>query len=235
MSGMILIVLAGALPPEMTIEQYQRAARESASADWQASGGRKLQLAPVPDTSSLSFVALNRSMRKLLRREAVTDDPQSWRDAVVKLVMLYAGITRDERLATSRTLEGYRVKLRRRLLDISERLEREERIEQRSRLRGANKSRRSGAAAVSAASSLGNKRPAGGTNAAAAAAGARGGAAVDYGNVLVELIQRTISPEFWDVNGGPGTIVYYRQWHALVIRATPEIHRRIGGGVNDLR
>ena len=51
----------------------------------------------------------------------------------------------------------------------------------------------------------------------------------DYGQVLVELIRQTISPEFWDVNGGPGVILYYRPGHALVVRATGDVHARIGG------
>ena len=56
-----------------------------------------------------------------------------------------------------------------------------------------------------------------------------GGAATDEGLQLIELIQRTITPEFWDVNGGPGTIVYYAPLHALVVRATAGVHHRVGG------
>jgi general secretion pathway protein D len=40
----------------------------------------------------------------------------------------------------------------------------------------------------------------------------------------VELIQRTIAPSTWDVNGGPGTIRYWRPGMALVIRQTSEVH-----------
>ena len=54
---------------------------------------------------------------------------------------------------------------------------------------------------------------------------AQGGAARgDYGQMLVELIRQTITPEFWDVNGGPGVIVYYRPGFALVVRATGDVH-----------
>lgn len=66
--------------------------------------------------------------------------------------------------------------------------------------------------------------------------GARGGAAgpPDYGPELVDLIQRTIMPDFWDVAGGPGTIVYYRPWMCLVVRATSDVHHRVGGVVGAL-
>jgi hypothetical protein len=44
------------------------------------------------------------------------------------------------------------------------------------------------------------------------------------GQQLVELIQRTIAPSTWDVNGGPGTIYYWSPGRALVIRQTSEVH-----------
>lgn len=47
---------------------------------------------------------------------------------------------------------------------------------------------------------------------------------------LVELIQRTIAPSTWDVNGGPGTIDYWSPGHALVVRQTSDVH----GDVADL-
>lgn len=39
----------------------------------------------------------------------------------------------------------------------------------------------------------------------------------DAGPELVELIQKTISPAHWNVNGGPGSIYYWRPGRALVI------------------
>jgi hypothetical protein len=64
----------------------------------------------------------------------------------------------------------------------------------------------------------------------------RGGRGVrdDYGPLLVALIERTIAPEFWDVNGGPGTIVYYRPLRVLVVHATIDVHHRIGGVIGKL-
>lgn len=61
-------------------------------------------------------------------------------------------------------------------------------------------------------------------------AGGGGRAEQDYGEDLVELIERVIAPDFWDVNGGPGQIVYYKNLRVLVISATSEVHEQIGGG-----
>ena len=50
----------------------------------------------------------------------------------------------------------------------------------------------------------------------------------------MELIQRTIAPASWDVNGGPGTIQYWRPGRALVVRQTDEMHERIGDVLKQL-
>ena len=51
---------------------------------------------------------------------------------------------------------------------------------------------------------------------------------------LIRLIQSTISPSFWDVNGGVGSIHFYAPLNALVIRATEDIHYRIGGSIGKM-
>ncbi|MEX1224694.1 MAG: hypothetical protein WEA31_09125, partial [Pirellulales bacterium] len=50
--------------------------------------------------------------------------------------------------------------------------------------------------------------------------GPRNNQANDEGAELVELIEKTISPESWDVNGGSGTIVYWGNLKVLVVRNT---------------
>jgi hypothetical protein len=66
--------------------------------------------------------------------------------------------------------------------------------------------------------------------------GAKGGAAVrDSGQELVDLIQTTIAPDSWDVNGGPGSIVYYQPLRVLVVRQTDRVHELLGGAVGGLR
>ena len=55
--------------------------------------------------------------------------------------------------------------------------------------------------------------------------GSWGGAAIESNaQDLINLIQTTIAPETWDVNGGNGSIMFYRPVFALVVRATSEVH-----------
>ncbi|MHC4093961.1 MAG: hypothetical protein ACYSVY_27425, partial [Planctomycetota bacterium] len=44
---------------------------------------------------------------------------------------------------------------------------------------------------------------------------------------LIELIENTVEPETWLVNGGRGTIVAFAKM--LVVRASIEVHEKIGG------
>jgi hypothetical protein len=67
----------------------------------------------------------------------------------------------------------------------------------------------------------------GGPAAAGTGAAAWGGLPADNGEQLVDLIRRTIAPSTWDVNGGPGTIYYWRPGRALVIRQTSEVHEDV--------
>jgi len=46
---------------------------------------------------------------------------------------------------------------------------------------------------------------------------------------LVELIQLTVDPEGWDVNGGRGTIRYFSNLRVLVIRTTGHNHEEVSG------
>jgi len=57
----------------------------------------------------------------------------------------------------------------------------------------------------------------------------------DNGQALVDLIQRTIEPPSWDVNGGPGSIVYFAPSRVLVVRQRSEIHQQLQDVVPGLR
>jgi hypothetical protein len=58
---------------------------------------------------------------------------------------------------------------------------------------------------------------------------------IDRGWQLVELIRATVAPDTWDVNGGNGSIYYYRPLNVMVIRQTQAVHEEIGGVLNQLR
>lgn len=48
---------------------------------------------------------------------------------------------------------------------------------------------------------------------------------------LVRVITRTVEPEHWDINGGPGRIDSFGT--KLVVRASPLVHQMIGGPLRD--
>ena len=87
--------------------------------------------------------------------------------------------------------------------------------------------------------------PAGGNRGPAAGGAAGGGGPAggfqqtgrlpDYGPELVDLIQRVISPDSWDVVGGTSTIVYYAPLQAIVVRGTLETHENLIQLLFDLR
>lgn len=52
---------------------------------------------------------------------------------------------------------------------------------------------------------------------------------------LIDLIQATVRPETWDVNGGRGSIVYFANGHGLVVRAPADVHDELGGLLRQLR
>jgi hypothetical protein len=56
----------------------------------------------------------------------------------------------------------------------------------------------------------------------------------DAGQQLVDLIQTTIAPKTWDVNGGNASIYYWQQQHAIVVRATSEVHGQISDTLEQL-
>lgn len=85
---------------------------------------------------------------------------------------------------------------------------------------------------------LGQIGGAGGLRGAGAGMAGPGGGAFGGGNSLVgdagpdlvDLIQKTIAPPSWDVNGGPGAIYYWRPGMSIVVRQTDDVHEQL----NDL-
>jgi hypothetical protein len=57
----------------------------------------------------------------------------------------------------------------------------------------------------------------------------------DYGPELVEIIEQTISPATWNVNGGNGAVVYFAPLRVLVISAPESVHEQVGPVVGQLR
>lgn len=47
---------------------------------------------------------------------------------------------------------------------------------------------------------------------------------------LIDLIQNTIDPQSWQVNGGPGTISFHAPTMSLIVRQSAELHAVLGSG-----
>jgi hypothetical protein len=190
-------------------------------------------------------VDYSREIGAAIKAEATADTDADRIAAVRWMARIYLQLKRDPRILESETLRGYKARLWGRLNHVQKRWERE--VARLERELGRNASQADvqlSAATVSITQTLDVVAAALGGPAAILACScetdathaAMGGAArLDYGRELVELIQRTISPDFWDVNGGPGTIVCYAPLRALVVRATAEVHDEVGGVLGDLR
>ncbi len=167
-----------------------------------------------------SLTALERTVRAALRRQALARDPAERAAAIHDLCELHYGIVRDPRFRSTIPLQDLRRQVASRLLSVQTDLQRQL---FRARQTAGKTATSSGGRLASQTGGEGN------------AARAGGDGVPDNGQALVDLIQRTIHPDFWDVNGGPGTILYYRPLRCLVVRATDEVHGNVGGAVRALR
>jgi hypothetical protein len=176
---------------------------------------------------------IDRDISAALKREANAKSLQERGQAIEQLCMLHYEITSDERFTMLDQMQSLRAKIWGRLMKVKAELKRQLAKEGQPQLDDAQAE-----AAQYASSYL-----AGAMSLADFASGSpsgfipRGGASQTDVNAqqLIELIQKTISPDFWDVAGGPGTIFYFPQLQVLVIRATSEIHGQVGNAIGALR
>jgi len=192
----------------------------------------------APAVVSRRYHEIERDMSEALRSEARSATPAARAVAVRKMCELYRELVADPRLETSDVLKGYKAKLWTRMTRIQREL-----AQQVARQSGSPSSRLPSEAESqtirgSAASPTGSPSDyvPGGPGYVLANRGAFGGGAVnDHAQELIDLIQRTISPNSWDVNGGAGSIVYYRPVMGLVVRTTAEVHGDVAGVLEALR
>jgi hypothetical protein len=184
---------------------------------------------------------IERDMSDVLRSEARAPTPEARAAAVRKMCDLYRELVSDSRLDTSDVLKGYKAKLWSRMTRIKRELE--QRVarqsgEAPSRAPTEAESQAIQDVAVSLATQMSySNYTLGGPSYVLAHSGAAfgGGTVNDYSQELIDLIERTIAPNFWDTNGGPGSMFYYRPLMALVVRATSEVHGDVGGLLEALR
>jgi hypothetical protein len=188
------------------------------------------------------FHEINAQITDLFKREAQPADRSSRAAAIYELCELHGQIVSDARYATSDKLKEYRARIWSRLKKVESELK----AQLAHSPEAADKHALANAAALAAADAVSVAAADSLATSLALLDQAQGGPGVllafgggavpgDDGPRLVELIQRTINPAFWDVQGGPGTIVYYAPLQCLVVRATSEVHGNVGGLIGDLR
>jgi hypothetical protein len=179
------------------------------------------------------FHEIEREISLAFKQEATAKAPADRGQAVRTMTDLYDEILADPRLATSDTLKEYRTRLYTRLrrvqTDLKQKLAREQR---QSKEREPSPEEQAAFATLAASLSLADSAIGG-----PAQVFAHGGGIVppDGGRELVELIERTINPSFWNSSGGPGAIYYFQPLQCLVISATAEVHENIGGLLGGVR
>jgi hypothetical protein len=166
---------------------------------------------------------LENAVHQALRHWARPRDSET-KQAAQELIGLYRELQRDTSL-TKDDRTQLRLMVRSRLVSLAQQISRHAARE--ARLAGSNAPQHVGVAKADAVlSQVGMGMP---------GAGMQGGGAGnnngpdDAGPDLVDLIQKTISPATWDVNGGPGSIYYWRNQRAIVVSAPGEVHEEIGG------
>lgn len=181
------------------------------------------------------FHAIQAEISDLLKREAQAKDVVAQALVVRRMCELHGEIVADSRLAESETLQKYRVQLWSRLRRVQANLKKElSRTDDKNEQQADLADPAAVAAADSLAESLSLLDASQGGPGYLMGFGGRAGPA-DHGQELVDLIERTINPAFWDTNGGPGTIVYYAPLRCIVVRATTEMHGNVGGLLGGLR
>jgi len=183
-------------------------------------------------------VELRNAVRADLKHFARPDNEEA-ELAARRFLVLYRELQADRELARSQR-EPLRQKIRGRLMALSVQIKKRAAIEKR--LAG-DKRPKSVAVPDNLGDVLGQRGGFGGGMMGRPGLGGPmmgggrfgGGTPVnDNGEQLVELIQTTIAPKTWDVNGGLGSIYYWQPGHALIIRQTGEVHEQIGGVLGQL-
>jgi len=193
----------------------------------QASSGTRFQGKVAPRTGP----KLREAVRAALSRWARPSDAEA--DAAAREFLgLYKELQADDQLSRSQR-EYFVQKVRFRLTRLSDQITR--RVAREKRLA---KSRRANGTSEPGDQGTGGGTPEDYLPTTGAGNPAFGGGAIgipDYGPQLVELIQTTIRPDTWDINGGPGSIYYWYPGRALVIRQMGDVHEQVGGVLGQLR
>jgi hypothetical protein len=189
---------------------------------------------------------LRNAVRETMRREATTDDPAERAEAIRELAGLLTEVRRDTLLAQDERKRLHALiwsRLTRVKKELKAEISRQQRAAKRGRAKADEEILSDLEAGQQLAAAMGQQfsmasQLTGGPAAVVArcgeAFGGRPGSA-DYGEELVELIEKTIAPETWESAGGNGSIYYFYPLKVLVIRQTGEVHGHTSGLLDGLR
>jgi hypothetical protein len=213
--------------------------------------GQQSSTASNPAAEATPLHVLSRVTSQAMRREALAKDGQEKSAAIAELCDLHRVLLTDARYEQVDKLQDLRGQVYSRLRRVQSELKRESAASKPAASRPAGQGTPppvrtpeqvssdalADEAALAAADSLASSMylmdaTIGGPSALVAEGGR---AVMDNGQALVDLIERTINPAFWDTSGGPGAVVYYQPLQCLVVRASGSMHERLGGLVGDLR
>jgi len=157
--------------------------------------------------------AAREQYRDLMKRSSRRADPDPY-EIVPPLIALFHSLTDVERMSHAEKTRMRRA-MKARLEQLQTRLERDVRRAERN---GHESEGKTDADAIARPGSLNGPGAAGGR-----------------GQELIRLIQTTIAPDSWDINGGNGSIFFYSRLNALIIRQTDGVHRQVGTTLEQLR
>jgi len=236
MSPLLAALLALAAPPSEGTDPV--ASPPAATAEKEAAPTVQAPLAKkaapyVPRTGEKLRAATRAAMRRWARPSYAQADA-----AAREFITIHGELRADDQLARAQR-EYFLQRVRSRLMRLSHQIT--VRIAHQKRL-ATSARRKSGDASEEKADETTPPEPTAASPGSyvpeVSTAGAFGGGAfqpADNGQQLVDLIQTVIRPDSWDINGGPGSIYYWRPGHALVIRQMGEVHDEIGGVLGQLR
>ena len=175
------------------------------------------------------------------KRYRRAEDDEQLVGAVRQMCALYREVVADPRLADSRGLANIQRTLQQRLVAIQKRLQKNQAtsdsLEQRTEEQEQQASYGDFAdVADKLAEQIGlaNQMTGGPAQIFAYASGQHAGLP-DHGPELVRLIEETVQPDFWERNGGPGRIFYYKPLRVIVVGGTIEVHQNLDHLLRGLR
>jgi hypothetical protein len=183
------------------------------------------QREPIGKPRSITAMALE--ITALLNRESVAEAEADRVAVVHRLMEIHREIVSDQRFPTSELLQQQRHKVHTRLTSLRDEIKRK--LAQQKKMPSHKQQLLQ--------TQLNEHYALAGQMLNGPAAIFAGGGSVpnDFSQELIDLIQTTIHPASWDVNGGRGSIRYYSPVFALVVRANSEVHAEIADELGALR